>query len=169
MKKCSLCGEKALEGIEICPECLKKAAVDPKQIKRLRQISNILSITADTDTNIKACMQSITEIEKNEGEKIAYDVSTTKIIFGDDDLMVNIKNRERDEEVTLDICKDTQDGLTVGVNTEAREYVAQVIIPAREYEIVDTGEKDEDGKAITKREPVPFDMKKCTLVLWALI
>mgnify|MGYP000755124241 FL=1 len=62
MKKCSLCGEKALEGIEICPECLKKAAVDPKQIKRLRQISNILSITADTDTNIKACMQSITEI-----------------------------------------------------------------------------------------------------------
>lgn len=52
-------------------------------------------------------------VEKNEGEKIAYDVSTTKIIFGDDDLMVNIKNRERDEEVTLDICKDTQDGLTV--------------------------------------------------------
>ena len=62
MKKCSLCGEKALEGIEICQECLKKAAVDPKQIKSLRQISNILSITADTDTNIKACMQSITEI-----------------------------------------------------------------------------------------------------------
>ena len=108
-------------------------------------------------------------VEKNEGEKIAYDVSTTKIIFGDDDLMVNIKNRERDEEVTLDICKDTQDGLTVGVNTEAREYVAQVIIPARGYEIVDTGEKDEDGKTITNREPVPFDMKKCTLVLWALI
>ena len=108
-------------------------------------------------------------VEKNDGKKIAYDVSTTKIIFGDDDLMVNIKNRERDEEITLDICKDTQDGLTVGVNTEAREYVAQVIIPAREYEIVDTGEKDEDGKAITKREPVPFDMKKCTLVLWALI
>lgn len=50
-----------------------------------------------------------------------------------------------------------------------REYVAQVIIPARGYEIVDTGEKDEDGKTITKREPVPFDMKKCTLVLWALI
>ena len=55
MKKCSLCGEKALEGIEICPECLKKAAVDPKQIKRLRQISNILSITADTDTNNRNC------------------------------------------------------------------------------------------------------------------
>ena len=45
-------------------------------------------------------------VEKNEGEKIAYDVSTTKIIFGDDDLMVNIKNRERDEEVTLAIMRN---------------------------------------------------------------
>lgn len=62
MSKCHICGKKALEVVEVCPECLQKAAVDPKQIKRLRQISNILSITADTDTNIKACMQSITEI-----------------------------------------------------------------------------------------------------------
>ena len=35
-------------------------------------------------------------VEKNEGEKIAYDVSTTKIIFGDDDLMVT----SRTESVT---------------------------------------------------------------------
>ena len=76
-------------------------------------------------------------VEKNEGEKITYEVSGSKIFFGDDELMVNLKTRERDEEVTLDICKDIQDGLTVGVNTEAREYVAQVTIPAREYEIVD--------------------------------
>ena len=49
--------------------------------------------------------EKIIVVEKNEGKKIAYEVSATKIIFGDDDLMVNIKNRERDEEVTLDICK----------------------------------------------------------------
>lgn len=108
-------------------------------------------------------------VEKNEGEKIAYEVSGTKIIFGEDELMINIKSRERDEEVTLDICKDTQDGLTVGVNTEAREYVAQVTIPARGYEIVDTGEQDEDGNPIMERKALPFDMKKCTLTLWALI
>lgn len=108
-------------------------------------------------------------VEKNEGEKIAYEVSGTKIIFGDDELMVNIKSRERDDEVTLDICKDTQNGLTVGVNTEAREYVAQVAIPARRYEIVDTGDKDESGNPIMERKPLPFDMAKCTLTLWALI
>ena len=111
----------------------------------------------------------ITVVEKNAGEKIAYEVSGTKIIFGDDELMVNLKSRERDEEVTLDICKDTQDGLTVGVNTEAREYVAQVTSPAREDEIVDTGEQDEDGNPIMEHTALPFDMKKCTLTLWALI
>ena len=104
-------------------------------------------------------------IEKNEGEKIGYSVSGTKITFGEDELSVNLKTRERDEEV----CKDTQNGLTVGVNTEARTYVAQATIPARTYEIIDTGEKDENDNPIMQRTPVEFDMTKCTLTLWALI
>jgi len=62
MKKCSICGKPALEVVEVCPECLQRAAVDPRQIKRLKQISSILSITAGTDTNIKECMESILEI-----------------------------------------------------------------------------------------------------------
>lgn len=65
MRKCSICGKSALEIVEICPECLQRAAVDPKQIKRLKQISNILSITAGTDTNIKECMESILEIAED--------------------------------------------------------------------------------------------------------
>lgn len=116
-----------------------------------------------------ATTAKIIVIEKNEGEKIPYEIATTKITFGDEELMVNLKTRERDEEVVLDICKDTQNGLTVGVNTEAREYVAQVTIPAREYEIVDTGKQDENGNEIMEKNPVAFDMKKCTLTLWALI
>ena len=35
MKKCSICGKPALEVVEVCPECLQRAAVDPRQIKRL--------------------------------------------------------------------------------------------------------------------------------------
>lgn len=62
MKKCSICGKPALEVVEVCQECLQRAAVDPGQIKRLKQISSILSITAGTDTNIKECMESILEI-----------------------------------------------------------------------------------------------------------
>ena len=51
-----------MEVVEVCPECLQRAAVDTRQIKRLKQISSILSITAGTDTNIKECMESILEI-----------------------------------------------------------------------------------------------------------
>ena len=59
--------------------------------------------------------------------------------------------------------------MTVGVNTSSTEYVAQVTIPAREYEITDTGKQDEDGNPIMEKNPLPFDTKKCTLTLWALI
>lgn len=62
MNKCHICGKKALEVVEVCPECLQRAAVDPEQIRRLKQISSILGITAGTDTNIKECMESIKEI-----------------------------------------------------------------------------------------------------------
>ena len=65
MGKCHICGKSALEIVEICPECLQRAAVDQKQIKWLKQISNILSITAGTDTNIKECMESILEIAED--------------------------------------------------------------------------------------------------------
>lgn len=62
MGKCHICGKDSLELVEVCPECLEKAAVDPEHIRRLRQIGDILSITADTDTNIKRCLNGILEI-----------------------------------------------------------------------------------------------------------
>lgn len=65
MKKCSVCGKDALEMVEVCPNCLQVAAVDEKQIQRLKQISNILSITENTDKNIKDCVQSIIEIAED--------------------------------------------------------------------------------------------------------
>ena len=65
MGKCHLCGKEALEVIEVCQECLERAAVDPNNIKRLKQTSNILKITADTDSNIKNCMESILEIAED--------------------------------------------------------------------------------------------------------
>ena len=44
------------------PGLFEKAAVDPGQIQKLKQINSILNITADTDGNIKECVQSLTEI-----------------------------------------------------------------------------------------------------------
>lgn len=65
MAKCTLCGKQALDVVEICPKCLNRAETNPNHIRRLRQISDILSITADADTNIKRCMQGIIEIAED--------------------------------------------------------------------------------------------------------
>lgn len=62
MVKCSICGKEGLRVVCVCPDCLKKAAVDPEQIKKLKQINNVLRITEDTGGNIKECVQSLTEI-----------------------------------------------------------------------------------------------------------
>ena len=51
--------------VVVCPEGVQRAAVDARQIRRLKQISNVLSITAGTDTNIKECMESLLEIAED--------------------------------------------------------------------------------------------------------
>ena len=71
-------------------------------------------------------------IEKNEGQKIAWKQSTTKLTFGDDELMVNVAKYQKDWPVQLDICGDRDGNLVLGVG-EGRYYVAQVDIPAVKY------------------------------------
>ena len=91
-------------------------------------------------------------IEKNEGKKVAYEVTGNKITFGDDEITLNLAKYERDEEVQVDICRDDENILIAGPSTF---FVANVIIPARKY--------------TEEHEPVPFSMENVTLVLWALI
>ena len=62
-------------------------------------------------------------IEKNEGQKIAWKQSTTKLTFGDDELMVNVAKYQKDWPVQLDICGDRDGNLVLGVG-EGRYYVA---------------------------------------------
>ena len=97
-------------------------------------------------------------IEKNVGPKIPSEVVGTKIIF-DDDLMLNLKKREDDEPVHIDICYNTAHQLITGTQ-DARAYVAEIDIPAREY--IEPAGEDEAP------EPVPFDIDKVTLTLWAI-
>lgn len=93
----------------------------------------------------------MTVIEKNVGQKIAYEVNGNKITFGDDEITLNLSKYERDDETQLDICRDDDHILIAGLS---KYYVANIIIPARQY----------DGG-----EPVPFSMDNVTLVLWALV
>ena len=110
----------------------------------------------------------INVVEKTPGTHIEYAVSSgKKITFGDDELTINLASRERDYEVTLDICIDEEDGVVIGTGGKAQKYAAQVIIPARRYDVIEDG-LDEDGEPKEVPIPIPFDVSLCTLILWGL-
>lgn len=106
-------------------------------------------------------------IDKNEGKKIPYAVKTNKVTF-DDELMLNLEKYERDDPNHIDVCRDRFGNLVCGVIPGVAEvYIAQIDIPAREYNFVSDG-VDENGNPKETPISVPFDMTKCTLTLWAL-
>lgn len=110
----------------------------------------------------------INVVEKTPGKHIEYALSGgKKITFGDDELTINLASRERDFEVSLDICIDEEDGVVIGTGGRAQKYAAQIVIPARRYDIIEDGE-DENGEPKEVPMPIPFDMSLCTLILWRL-
>lgn len=105
--------------------------------------------------------------EKTPGKKIAYEVQKNKLVFGDDELSVNLASRERDYEVTLDICVDTEDGIVIGTGGKAQKYAAEIVIPARRYDMIEDG-VDDNGEPREVPMPIEFDMILCKLILWGL-
>lgn len=101
-------------------------------------------------------------IEKNEGGKINIEVNGTKVTL-EEEMTLDLEKYERDFDVHIDICTNEFGFMMFGVN---ERYVAQIDIPARAYETVEDG-KDEEGNPREKQVPVPFDMSKVTITLWA--
>lgn len=106
------------------------------------------------------------------GNYIEYETTAKSIIFGEDeDLSINLKNREADDKVVIDICFDRDGNLTMGTAAGLR-YVAQVEIPPRQYteEEQENPNKGQDGEpdTITVFVPVPFNIDNCTLYLWSI-
>lgn len=106
------------------------------------------------------------EIIVSPGRHIKYETAGNNIVFGDEDLSVNLKNRERDEEVTIDICVDRDGNLTMGT-AAGMLYAAEVEIPARQY-TEEEGEPDEEGRPTVIPTPVPFNIDNCTIKLFGL-
>lgn len=101
-------------------------------------------------------------INANEGTKIGYEVTGNKIIF-DDELMLNLAKYERDDPMHIDVCRDEFGCLCMGLATR---YVAQIDIPAREYNYIETEAEDENENKKTEKVAVPFDIDNVTLTLW---
>lgn len=102
--------------------------------------------------------------EKNDGQKINYSVNENVIVF-DDTISVNVTKYQRDTENTIDLCIDKDMELTTGLG---KWYAANIIIPPKKYNMVDTGIEDENGNSIYERVADPLNMDDVTLILWAL-
>ena len=112
----------------------------------------------------------VTVIEKNAGQKIDFEQSGTRLIFGDDEIMLNV-------------CRDKSGNLTIGTGSGLR-YVAQVMIPAATYteteipaeepaeapaaeDATESGD-DMNQKTTVQRDKNPLDMGDVTVVLWSI-
>lgn len=109
-------------------------------------------------------------VEKNEGTKIDYSLRGTKLNFADGELTLDLARYQRDDEVTKDIMVDSEGYLTTG---RGRYYIAQIEIPAREYdEEVETVTEEVDGETVERetvtRTPKPLDTDKVTLYLFSI-
>lgn len=97
---------------------------------------------------------------------VSYEEDGNRLIFGEDDLSINLKRRERDYDVSVDICRDWTGGIVASV-PHGERYLAQIFIPARQYTDEDTGEVDEEtGRNIIEHKAVPFSMDNVILTLW---
>lgn len=102
-------------------------------------------------------------IEKNEGTKVDYTVTGTKVNFAGE-VTLDLSKYERDFPVHLDICQDRFGFLTMGL---ADRYVAQIDIPERQYAYQECG-TDEEGNPKMEKVPVSFDMDNVIITLWSM-
>ena len=104
----------------------------------------------------------------NEGNKILYTVTGTTITIGiDQPVTIDLATREKDFSVTIDISRDDSGNLVEGL---AKYYDANIIIPGRQYKNVKVPSNEINGTPIevTQRQPVPLNMNRVILQLWAL-
>ena len=124
----------------------------------------------------------VTVIEKNAGQKIDFEQSGTRLIFGDDELMLNAAKYQKDWDVEVDVCRDKSDNLTIGTGSGLRD-VAQVMIPAATYTETEipaedpaetpaaedaTESGDMNQQTTVQRDKNPLDMGDVTVILWSI-
>ena len=124
----------------------------------------------------------VTVTEKNAGQKIDFEQSGTRLIFGDDEIMLNAAKYQKDWDVEVDVCRDKSGNLTIGTGSGLR-YVAQVEIPAATYTETEIEAEEPaeapaaedaaegDGmnqKTTVQRDKNPLDMGDVTVILWSI-
>lgn len=114
----------------------------------------------------------VAKLPENGKKFIDYEVTDKSIIFGDEELSINLEKKERDYDISVDVIRDFSGGLLCSINSSAEKYVAQILIPARQYttSTVDNPEYNADDpkskKKIRTKVAVPFNIDNCELKLY---
>lgn len=105
--------------------------------------------------------------ELNTGEKADYSLNGNFLVLSvlDKSIGLDLEVMQDDEKKTVDICTNKTGNLVEGID---KWYVANITIPAAEYEMQDTGEVDEDGEIVYEKVKKPFNVDNVVLDLWAL-
>lgn len=102
--------------------------------------------------------------EVSQGPKAPYSVSGTVLTVGT--VTIDLQARQQAVQNVVNICLDNQ--LQTMAEGLGAWYVANVVIPPRQRQLVSTGELDGEGKDITEEVELPLDMTKVELRLWGL-
>ncbi|NMH83256.1 AAA family ATPase [Heyndrickxia coagulans] len=100
----------------------------------------------------------------NDGQKVPYSVSGTLLTVGD--VTIDLQARQTSEQRVIDICLDNQ--LKTMAEGLGAWYVANIIIPPKQKELINTGRQDEHENEIMEEVERPLDMNGVELRLWGL-
>jgi hypothetical protein len=104
--------------------------------------------------------------EINQGNKITYSIDeAAKTITFNDSLIINPQQRQADIEKVVDLSLNKEGELVEGVS---KWYVANIVIPAAEYELIDTGDVNEAGDPIMEKVKNELLLDEVKLILWGL-
>ena len=109
-------------------------------------------------------------IEKNEGKKINYNLTGTKLDFADGALTLDLARYQQDDPVTRDIMVDSEGYLTAAqVEIPARKYT-ETVTPAQETDAQAEGSENTESmsRETVTRTPEPLDTEDVTLYLFAI-
>lgn len=105
--------------------------------------------------------------ELNSGEKAVHGLNGTVLTIEvkDQAVEIDLAAKQKDNKNVIDICLDREGNLVESID---KWHVANIIIPAASYSLVDTGEVDDEGNPVYEKVKDPLNTDNVKLDLWAL-
>jgi len=102
--------------------------------------------------------------EVSQGPKAPYSVEGTVLTVGT--VSIDLQTRQKSVQNVIDICLDNQ--LKTMAEGLGAWYVATIVIPPRQRQLVPTGELDDNDNPIMVEQDMPLDISRVELRLWGL-